>query len=66
MPKTIKTSLFIIQQKIKIFMLKNKIKKIERVSYLNLWERIELREALRSLQSLEQQQIHNTAIFSVY
>ena len=66
MPKTLKNSLFIIEQKIKIFMLKAKIKKIERASYLNLWERMELRDALKSLQGLEQQQIHNTAIFSVY
>lgn len=66
MPKTIKTALFIIQQKIKIFMLKSKIKKMESISYLDLSERMELRDANMLLQSLEQQQdFHNTALLSL-
>lgn len=67
MSKTIKTPLLTIQQKIKIFILKNRIKKMERISYLNLWERMELRDTIKSLQNLQQQRgIQNTAFFSVY
>lgn len=68
MTRTIKSNLAIIQQKIKIFMLKNKIKKMESVPYLDLWERVELREAIQSLRGLEQriQTINHTALFSLH
>ena len=49
-------------------MLKNKIKKMESSSYLNLCERMELRDANSLLQSLEQQQqeLQNTVILSLH
>ena len=56
MPKTIAFKLTIILQRIKISMLKAKISKMERSSYLDLCERMELKNSISLLQSLEQQQ----------
>ncbi|MEP7165159.1 MAG: hypothetical protein ABI741_10705 [Ferruginibacter sp.] len=68
MSKTIKTALFIIQQKVKIIMLKHRIKKMESISYLDLCERMELRDAINLLQSLElqQQELQNTVVLSLH
>jgi hypothetical protein len=55
MTKTIKSMLFLPLQRIKIALLKNKIKKMERSDYLNLWDRLELRNTMAILQNLEQQ-----------
>lgn len=66
MAKTSKTALSMIIQRVKIVMLKNKIRKMARSSYLDLYERMELRDTVRSLQMLEQQLgIHNTASLSL-
>jgi hypothetical protein len=54
MPKTIKAKLTLMFQKIKIAMLKSKIKKMERISYLSLWDRIELRNTNALLNRLRQ------------
>ena len=67
MPKTIKSTLLILLERVKISQLKNKIRRMERISYLNLSERMELRDAISLLQTLEQhqQEIHNTPLFSL-
>jgi hypothetical protein len=66
MPKTIKQAFSIIQQRIKILMLKNKIKKMQSFSYLDLYERMELRDAINLLQNLQQQQeFHNRPLLSL-
>lgn len=56
MLKTIKSAINLIQERFKIIMLKNKIRKMESSKYLDLNERIELRESIQVLQSLLQQQ----------
>ncbi len=67
MHRTIKSTLSILLERVKIFQLKNKIRKMESVSYLNLFERMELRDATSLLQKLEQhqQEIRNTPLFSL-
>ena len=66
MSRTIKSALAAIAQRVKIASLKNKIKRMERSSYLNLYERMELRDAASLLNSLEQQQgFHNTTMLSL-
>ena len=67
MPKTIKSTLSILLERVKIFQLKNKIRKMESISYLNLSERMELRDTTSLLQKLEQhqQEMHNTPLFSL-
>ena len=67
MPKTIKASLSLLMERVKITQLRNKIRKMEKNSYLNLFERIELRNATSLLHQLEQhqQEIHNTAMLSL-
>ncbi|CAN5743358.1 hypothetical protein BH11BAC4_BH11BAC4_16600 [soil metagenome] len=64
MLKTIKATLLITFQRVKIASLKNKIRRMERSSYLNLSERIELRDAINSLQAIEGS-YHNSAMFSM-
>lgn len=56
MYKTIKSTLNLFQERFKIIMLKNKIRKMESLKYLDLNERIELRESIQQLQSMLQQQ----------
>ena len=55
MLKTIKALLTFIQERTKIIMLKSKIRKMENAKYLDLNERIELRESIKMLQILEDQ-----------
>ncbi len=68
MPNSINAMLTTFIQRIKIVQLKKKIKKMESFSYLNLWDRVELRNTINLLQSLEQQLIgkeRNPAIFCI-
>lgn len=59
MLKTIKANLGIFPKKIKIVMLKNKIRSMNGESYLNLWDRIELRNSIAQLDQLEHMQGSN-------
>lgn len=55
MPNSINTMLTTFIQRVKIVQLKKKIKKMESITYLNLWDRVELRNTINLLQSIEQQ-----------
>ena len=68
MPSTIKTKLSIIFYEIKIDMLRHRIKKMEHLPYLDLSERIELRDTYALLQRLEQQQqeLHHAGMLSLH
>lgn len=59
MLKTIKANLVIFPTKIKIVMLKNKIRSMNCASYLNLWDRIELRNTISLLDQLQHMQESN-------
>lgn len=56
MPRTIKLTLSVLQQKFKIVMLKNQIRTLSAKQYLDLAGRIELKNAEALLKSLEMEQ----------
>ena len=49
----------ICRRKINTFLLQKEIESLEKVSYLNLWERIELKRAITLLGTLKQQPLRN-------
>ena len=65
MSKTIKASVSIMLQKVKIVLLKNKIRKMEHSAYLNLFERMELRDDLILLNQLEENQQMHAGLLSL-
>lgn len=54
----------ICRRKINTFLLQKEIKNLEKASYLNLWERIELKRAIAVLSTLKQQPLHNQNDFT--
>lgn len=48
----------ICRRKINTFLLQKEIESLEKASYLNLWERIELKRAITLLGTLKQQPLH--------
>jgi len=65
MSRPIKASLSIMLQKVKIVLLKNTIRKMESASYLNLYERMELRDKITLLHQLEAQLQMHTGLLSL-
>lgn len=49
----------ICRRKINTFLLQREIKNLEKASYLNLWERIELKRAINILETLKQHPLRN-------